>query len=107
MDGREEELPDVDGSTGGGLNEDGEEDERMVAADAAGAARELKSKSRYEAGVDAETLKVINHFIGLFQQSVSGIGLMSENNLNSGAGSKRDYCEISYYLLHCSDYSQT
>ena len=84
----------MEGPTGGGLNENGEEDERMVAADAAGAAREIKSKSRYEAGVDAESLKVIKYFMDLFPQSVSGIGLMSENDLNTGTGSKREFCDI-------------
>jgi hypothetical protein len=78
VDGREEELPDREGPTGGGFDESGVEDERMVAADAAEVVRESKSNTRYVAGVDEESMKIIQYFIELFPQSVTGIGLMTE-----------------------------
>jgi hypothetical protein len=63
VDGREEELPDVKGPTGAGLNEHGEDDERMVAASAADDAREKKSVSRYANGIDEESMKIITYFM--------------------------------------------
>ena len=94
VDGREEELPDIEGPTGGGVTESGVPDDRMVAAAAAESARDTKRNTRYAAGVDEESLKIIQNFMDTFPQSVSGIGLMSESDLNSGAGSKRNFCEI-------------
>ena len=94
VDGREEELPDIEGPTGGGADEDGVPDDRMVAAAAAESARDTKRDARYTSGVDEESMKVIQYFIDTFPQSVSGIGLVSESDLNSGAGSKRNFCEI-------------
>ena len=84
VDVREEELPDIEGPTGGGLNEDGVDDDRMIASAAAETAREMKRNSRYVAGIDEESLKIIQHFMEVFPQSVSGIGLMTESEMNSG-----------------------
>ena len=89
VDGREEELPDIEGPTGGRVDEDGK-----VAAAAAESARDTKRDARYTSGVDEEYMKVIQYFIDTFPQSVSGIGLVSESDLNSGTGSKRNFCEI-------------
>ena len=94
VDGREEELPDVEGPTGGGLNEDGAEDDRMVAAAAAEIAREKKRNYRYVAEIEEESLKIIQYFMEIFPQSVLGVGLMTESELNTGTGSKREFCEI-------------
>lgn len=93
VDGREEELPDIEGPTGGGLNEDGVEDDRMIAAAAAETAKDKKRNSRYVAGIEEESLKIIQYFIETFPQSVSGIGLVTESELSTGAGSKREFCE--------------
>jgi hypothetical protein len=95
VDGREEELPDREGPTGGGLDENGIEDERSVKAAIADASRDSKRDNRYvTTGIDDETMKIINHFIELFPESVSGIGLMSESESTSGVGRKRESCEI-------------
>lgn len=94
VDGREEELPDIEGPAGGGLNEDGVDDDRMIAPAAAETAREMKRNSRYVAGIDEESLKIIQYFMKVFPQSVSGIGLMTESVMNFGTGSKREFCEI-------------
>ena len=83
VDGREEELPDIEGPTGGGVTETGVPDDRMVAAAAAESARDTKRNTRYAAGVDEESLKIIQYFMDIFPQSVSGIGLMSKSDLNS------------------------
>ena len=94
VDGREEELPNIEGPTGGGLNEDGVDDDRMIASAAAETAREMKRNSRYVAGIDEESLKIIQYFMEVFPRSVSGIGLMTESEMNCGTGSKREFCEI-------------
>ena len=94
LDGREEELPDIEGSTGSDLNEDGVDDDRMIASAAAETAREMKRNSWYVAGIDEESLKIIQYFMEVFPQSVSGIGLMTESEMNSGTGSKREFCKI-------------
>ena len=94
VDGREEELPDVEGPTGGGLNENGAEDDRMVAAAAAEIAREKKRNYRYVAGIEEESLKIIQYFMEIFPQSVSGVGLMTESELNIGTESKRDSVKL-------------
>ena len=94
VDGREEELPDIEGPTGGGLNEDGVDDDRMIASAAAETAREMKRNSRYVAGIDEESLKIIQYFMEVFPQSVSGIGLMTESEMNFRTGSKKKFCEI-------------
>jgi hypothetical protein len=86
VDGREEELPDREGPTGGGLDENGIEDERSVKAAIADASRDSKRDNRYvTTGIGDETMKIINHFIELFPESVSGI---------SGVGRKRESYEI-------------
>ena len=94
LDGREEELPDIEGSTGSDLNEDGVDDDRMIASAAAETAREMKRNSWYVAGIDEESLKIIQYFMEVFPQSVSGIGLMTESEMNCGTGSKREFCKI-------------
>lgn len=66
----------------------------MVEAAASMAARDNKRNVEYADGVDEETMKIINHFNATFPQSVSGVGLMSESDLTSGAGNKREFCEI-------------
>ena len=94
LDGREEELPDIEGSTGSDLNEDGVDDDRMIASAAAETAREMKRNSWYVAGIDEESLKIIQYFMEVFLQSVSGIGLMTESEMNFRTGSKKKFCEI-------------
>ena len=47
VDGREEKLPDMEGPTGGGFDENGFEDERMSTAAASEAARDQKRNDRY------------------------------------------------------------
>ena len=95
VDGREEELPDIEGPTGGGVDENGVEDDRMVDAAKVEVARDLKRNNRYViADVDEESMKIIQHFIATFPESVSGIGLMTENEATSGAGRKRNACDV-------------
>jgi hypothetical protein len=94
VDGREEELPDIEGPTGAGVDENGDDDERMVEAADAMRARDVKRNERYVPGVDKESLLIIEHFIKLFPQSVSGVGIQSESDSTSGAGRKREFCEI-------------
>ena len=95
VDGREEELPDIEGPTGGGFDENGVEDERMSTAAASEAARDHKRNNRYINGdVDDETLKIIKFFNNSFPESVSGIGLMSESEATTGGDKKRDFCQV-------------
>ena len=94
VDSREDELPDIEGPTGGGVDENGLDDPRMVAASAAVVVRDGKRNLRYADGVDEECMKIIKHFMDTFPQSVSGVGLMSESDLTSGAGSKREFCQM-------------
>ena len=75
------------------MNEDGVDDDRMIASAAAETARDVKRNFRYVAGVDEESLKIIQYFMEVFSQSVSGIGFMTESEMNSGIGSKREFCE--------------
>ena len=93
-DGREEELPDIEGPTGGGCDENGIEDERMERAEKVEVALDMKRNDRYTGGVDRDSLTVIEHFMKLYPQSISGIGLMSEKDLVTGAGRKRECCDI-------------
>lgn len=76
------------------MNEDGAQDDRMIAAAAAEIARDKKRNYRYVAGIEVESLKIIQYFMEIFLQSVSGVGLMTESELNTGTGSKREFCEI-------------
>ena len=94
VDGREDEQPDIEGPTGGGVDENGLDDPRMIAASAVAAVRDSKRNLRYIDGVDEESMKIIKYFMDTFPQSVSGVGLMSENDLTSGAGSKREFCQM-------------
>ena len=94
IDGREDELPDIEGPTGGGVDENGLDDPRMIAASAVAAVRDSKRNLRYIDGVDEESMKIIKYFMDTFPQSVSGVGLMSESDLTSGAGSKREFCQM-------------
>ena len=67
----------------------------MVKAAHVEAARDLKRNNRYLiADVDEESMKIIQHFIATFPESVSGIGLMTENESTSGAGRKRNACDV-------------
>ena len=93
-DGREEEVPDVEGPTGGGCDENGKEDERTKSSDIAEATREKRRNERYTKGIDKDTLFVVEHYIKMYPQSITGVGLMTERELVSGAGQKRDLCEI-------------
>ena len=93
-DGREEEVPDVEGPTGGGCDENGKEDERTESSDIAEATREKRRNERYTKGIDKDTLFVVEHYIKMYPQSITGVGLMTERELVSGAGQKRDLCEI-------------
>ena len=93
-DGREEELPDSEGPTGGGLDENGIEDERMEKAGELERISAVKRNERYLEKIDKESLTVIEFFIKTYPQSITGIGLMSENDLITGAGRKRESCEI-------------
>ena len=56
--------------------------------------RDNKRNLRYIDGIDEESMKIIKHFMDTFPQSVSGVGLMSESDLTSGAGSKREFCQM-------------
>lgn len=95
VDGREEELPDIEGPTGGGFDENGVEDERMSIAAASEAARDHKRNNRYLSGdVDEESLKIIKFFNNTFPESVSGIGLTSESEATTGGEKKREYCHV-------------
>ena len=95
VDGREEELPDIEGPTGGGFDENGVEDERMSIAAASEAARDHKRNNRYiNVDVDEESLKIIKLFNNTFPESVSGIGLMSESEATTGGEKKREYCQV-------------
>ena len=93
-DGREEELPDIEGPTGGGCDENGIEDERMERAQKVEVALDMKRNDRYTGGVDRDSLTVIEYFMKVYPQSISGIGLMSEKDLVTGAGRKRECCDI-------------
>ena len=95
VDGREEELPDREGPTGGGIDENGKEDERMAKASIAEASRDSKRNGRYvTSGVDEDSMKIISHFLETFPESISGIGVMTEVESTSGVGRKRELCEI-------------
>ena len=85
-DGREVELPDVERPTGGGCDENGNEDERMESADKAEIEREKKCNDRYVEVVDKDTLVVVEHCMKTYSQSVTKIGLMTERELISGVG---------------------
>lgn len=99
IDGREEELPDIEGPTGGGVDENGVEDDRMVKAAHVEAVRDHKRNNRYVvADVDEESMKIIQHFMTTFPESVSGIGLMTETEATSGAGRKREACAIEGFI---------
>ena len=94
-DGREEELPDVEGPTGAGLDENGIEDERSEKAAEQERAIVAKRNERFLEKVDKESLAVIEFFIKTYPQSITGVGLISENDQITGAGRKRESCEIS------------
>ena len=95
VDGREEELPDVEGPTGGGVDENGLEDDRMLNAAAVDQARDVKRNNRFvNADIDEETLKIISFFNESFPESVSGVGLMSETEATGGGDRKRGFCNI-------------
>ena len=93
-DGREEELPDSGGPTGGGLDENGIEDERTEKAGELERISAAKRNERYLEKIDKESLIVIKYFIKTYPHSITGIGLMSENDLITGVGRKRESCEI-------------
>ena len=94
VDGREDELPDIEGPTDGGVDEIRLDDPRIIAASAVAAVRDSKRNLRYIDGVDEESMKIINHFMDTFPKSVSGVGLVSKSDLTSGAGSKRKFCQM-------------
>lgn len=95
VDGREEELPDVEGPTGGGCDENGVEDDRMVKAAVVDNARDVKRNNRFvNADIDEDTLKIIKFFNESFPESVSGVGLMSECEATGGGDRKRGSCDI-------------
>ena len=95
VDGREEELPNVEGPTGGAVDENGLEDDRMLNAAAVDKARDVKRNNRFvNADIDKETLKIINFFNESFPESVSGVGLMSETEATGGGDRKRGFCNI-------------
>lgn len=94
-DGREEELPDSEGPTGGGDDEYGVESERSEKANEVELARNTKRNERYVANaIDKESMTVITYFLKSYPQSITGVGVMSENDLVSGAGRKRESCEM-------------
>lgn len=95
-DGREEELPDIEGPTGGGDDEYGIESERSEKASEVERARDAKRNDRFVANIiDKDSMTVISYFLRAYPQSITGVGVMSENDLVSGAGRKRESCEIS------------
>ena len=55
---------------------------------------EMKRNDRYTGGIDTDSLTVVAHSIKLYPQSISGIGLMSEKDLITGAGRKRESCDM-------------
>ena len=64
-DGREEELPDIEGPTGGGCDENGIEDERMEQTEIVEVALDTKRNDRYTGGIDKDSLSVVEHFMRL------------------------------------------
>ena len=94
-DGREDELPDIEGPMGAGCDEYGIEDERMERSKIAEQARDDKRNDQFTNGIDKESVAVIQHYIQLYPHSITGVGLMTERDLISGAGRKRECCEIS------------
>ena len=95
VDGREEELPDVEGPTGGGVDENGVEDARMLSAAVVDKVRDAKRNNRFvNADIDEDTLKIIKFFDESFPESVSGVGLMSENQATGGGDRKRGSCNV-------------
>lgn len=73
-DGREEELPDIDGPTGGGDDEYGVESERSEKASEVERARNAKRNHRYVANaIDQESMTVITYFLKSYPQSITGI----------------------------------
>lgn len=93
-DGREEELPDSEAPTGGGLDENGIEDERTERAGELEQISAVKRNERYLENIDKESLIVIEYFMKTYPQSITGVGIMSENDLITGAGRKRESCQI-------------
>ena len=87
-DGREEELPGVDGPTGAGLDENGIEDERSEKAAEQERAMVAKRNERFLEKIDKDSLAVIELFMKTYPQSITGVGLISENDLITGAGRK-------------------
>lgn len=81
--------------TGGGVDENGVEDDRMLNAAAADKARDVKGDNRLvNADIDEDTLKINRFFNESFPESVSGVGLMSENEATGGGDRKRGFCNI-------------
>ena len=79
-DGREEELPDVEGPTGAGLDENGIEDERSEKAAEQERARVTKRKERFLEKIKKDSLAVMEFFMKTYPQSITGVGLTSKND---------------------------
>ena len=85
----------MEGPTGGGYDENGVEDDRMVKPEIVDKARDVKHNNRFaNADVDEDSLKIIKFFNESFPKSVSGVGLMSVNEATGGGDRKRGFCNI-------------
>lgn len=90
-DPREDEELDEDGPTGGGLEEDGQLDERSVAADLKANQKRERIQRRLETGkMSAEVKEIAEYYILIFPNSLTGVGIRSERDLTEGIGRKRD-----------------
>ena len=67
----------------------------MLSAAVVDKGRDAKRNNRFvNAGIDEDTLKIIKFFNESFPESVSRVGLMSENEATGGGDRKRGSCNV-------------